>query len=144
MDALLLDEATVRRLIDPMELLDELADGFRLLSAGDVVAPTRIELALDRGFSLAMPAYRPDGHIGVKIVNVFEGNESRGLPSHLALIALFDAQTGVCVALMDGTQITALRTAGAAAVSARLLAREDAPVTKSYSGGLAKRLAKRS
>ena len=135
-DVLLLDEAAVGRLIGPVELLDELADGFRLLSAGDVVAPTRIEVALDRGFSLAMPAYRPGGHIGVKIVNVFEGNESRGLPSHLALIALFDSQTGVCVAVMDGTQITALRTAGAAAVSARLLAREDARVLTIVGAGV--------
>src|SRR5262249_17294983 len=53
---------------------------------------------------------------------------SVGLPSHLALIALFDAGTGACVAVMDGTEITALRTAGAAALSTRLLAREGAGV----------------
>ena len=136
MDALLLDEAAVTRLIDPLELLDGLADGFRLLSSGDVVAPNRIEVAAERGFSLAMPAYRPGGHIGVKIVNVFEGNESRGLPSHLALIALFDAQTGVCVALMDGTRITALRTAGAAVLSARLFARDDARLVTIVGAGV--------
>ena len=136
MDVLLLDQPTVARLIDTVQLLDELADGFRSLSAGDVVAPTRIEVALDQGFSLSMPAYRPGGHIVVKIVNVFEGNESLGLPSHLALIALFDAQTGVCVAVMDGTLITALRTAGAAALSARLLAREDARVLTIVGAGV--------
>jgi len=125
-EALFLDQAAVGRLIDKRELLDALADGFRSLSAGDVVAPTRIEVAVDAGFSLSMPAYRPGGHIGVKIVNVFESNESLGLPSHLALIALFDAKTGACGAVMDGTEITAVRTAGAAALSARLLAREDA------------------
>ena len=52
-DALFLDEAAVTRLIDPPELLDVLADGFRLLSAGAVVAPKRIEVAAERGFSLA-------------------------------------------------------------------------------------------
>jgi alanine dehydrogenase len=135
-DALFLDEAAVTRLIDPRELLDVLEDGFRLLSAGAVVAPKRIEVAAERGFSLAMPAYRPGGHIGVKIVNVFEGNESRGLPSHLALIALFDEQTGVCAAVMDGTRITALRTAGAAVVSARLLARKDARVLTIVGAGV--------
>jgi ornithine cyclodeaminase/alanine dehydrogenase-like protein (mu-crystallin family) len=135
-EALLLDQAAVGCLIDAQELLDELADGFRSLSAGDVVAPTRIEVAVDAGFSLSMPAYRPGGHIGVKIVNVFDGNESLGLPSHLALIALFDAQTGECVAVMDGTEITALRTAGAAALSARLLAREDARVLTIIGAGV--------
>ena len=98
MDMLLLDQDAVARLIDPRELLDELADGFRSLSAGTIVAPTRVEVAVEKGFSLSMPAYRPGGHIGVKVVNVFEGNESLGLPSHMALIGLFDAETGACVA----------------------------------------------
>src|SRR5262245_58930976 len=44
-DGLFLDGAAVTRLIDPPELLDVLADGFRLLSAGAVVAPKRIEVA---------------------------------------------------------------------------------------------------
>ena len=91
MDVLLVDQDTVARLIDPRELLDELADGFRSLSAGRIVAPTRVEVAVEKGFSLSMPAYRPGGHIGIKVVNVFEGNESLGLPSHMALIGLLDA-----------------------------------------------------
>lgn len=136
MDVLFLDQAEVERLVDARQLLDELADGFRSLSAGEVVAPTRIEVAVDQGFSLSMPAYRPGGHIAVKIVNVFEANEALGLPSHLALIALFDADTGVCVAVMDGTAITALRTAGAAQLSTRLLAREDARVVTIVGAGV--------
>jgi ornithine cyclodeaminase/alanine dehydrogenase-like protein (mu-crystallin family) len=135
-DVLLLDRAAIGRLIDARELLDELADGFRSLSRGDVVAPMRIEVAAEGGFSLSMPAYRRGGHIGVKIVNVFEGNESLGLPSHLALIALFDGETGVCVAVIDGTEITALRTAGAAALSTRMLAREDARVLTIVGAGV--------
>jgi ornithine cyclodeaminase/alanine dehydrogenase-like protein (mu-crystallin family) len=135
-EALFLEQAAVSRLIDRQELLDALADGFRSLSAGEVVAPPRIEVSVDAGFSLSMPAYRPGGHIGVKIVNVFDGNASLGLPSHLALIALFDAKTGACVAVMDGTEITALRTAGAAALSARVLAREDARVLTIIGAGV--------
>jgi Ornithine cyclodeaminase/mu-crystallin family len=100
MDVLLLDQDAVAPLIDPRELLDELADGFRSLSAGAIVAPTHVEVAVEKGFSLSMPAYRPGGHIGVKVVNVFEGNESLGLPSHMALIGLFDAETGACVAVI--------------------------------------------
>jgi ornithine cyclodeaminase/thiomorpholine-carboxylate dehydrogenase len=135
-EVLLLDQAAVGRLVDVRELLDELASGFRSLAAGGVVAPARVEVAVDAGFSLSMPAYRPGGHIGVKIVNVFEGNESLGLPSHLALIALFDAKTGACVAIMDGTEITALRTAGAAALSTRMLASEDARVLTIIGAGV--------
>jgi alanine dehydrogenase len=135
-DVRLYDGETVSRLLDPRELLDELAAGFVALSRGEVVAPTRIEVAVDEGYSLSMPAYRPGGHIVVKIVNVFEGNPAVGLPSHLALIAAFDADTGACVAILDGTEITARRTAGAAVVSVRLLAREDARVATIVGAGV--------
>jgi ornithine cyclodeaminase/alanine dehydrogenase-like protein (mu-crystallin family) len=50
----------------------------------------------------------------------------RGLPGHQAIICLFDDETGTPLAVMDGTGITALRTAGGAALSTRLLARENA------------------
>ena len=51
--------ADVDRLLDRRELLDGLAHGFVALSAGEVIAPTRIEVAVEKGYSLAMPAYRP-------------------------------------------------------------------------------------
>jgi ornithine cyclodeaminase/thiomorpholine-carboxylate dehydrogenase len=124
-ETLLLDQESVARLLRPRALLDALADGFRSLSTGDVVAPDRVQLTVADGFCLAMPAWRTGGHYAVKLVNVFDGNEARGLPSHQAVINVFDAETGSCVAVMDGTLITALRTAGAAAVSVELLARQD-------------------
>jgi len=59
-------------------------------------------------------------------VTLFPGNTDR--PTHQAAIMLFDPETGTPVALMDGTYITEARTAGAAALAARLLAREDATI----------------
>src|SRR5262249_16294991 len=49
-----------------------------------------------------------------------------GIPGHLALICLFDPETGSARAVIDGTYITAIRTAGGAALSTRLLARANA------------------
>jgi ornithine cyclodeaminase/thiomorpholine-carboxylate dehydrogenase len=83
-----------------------------------------------------MPAYRPGGPIGVKMVSVFHGNADLGVPGHLALICLFDAETGATLAVMDGTYITAIRTAGAAAVSTRLLARPEARVLAVIGAGV--------
>ena len=128
--------ADVDRLLDRRELLNELAHGFVALSAGEVTAPTRIEVPVEKGYSLAMPAHRPGSHIVVKIVNVFDGNLAIGLPSHQAVICAFDAGTGTCVAILDATVITALRTAAAATLSARILARDDARVLTIIGAGV--------
>ncbi|MGO8659026.1 ornithine cyclodeaminase family protein, partial [Rhizobium ruizarguesonis] len=73
-----------------------------------------------------MPAWMKGMHLTVKLVNVFEGNIARGMPSHLATIHLFDPETGMPVCIMDGTYITAVRTSGSAVLSVRELARCNA------------------
>ena len=66
--------------------------------------------------------------LSTKLVSVFPENEAHGIPSHQAVILVFDAETGTARALMDGTFITAARTAAGSALSARLLAREDSHI----------------
>jgi ornithine cyclodeaminase/alanine dehydrogenase-like protein (mu-crystallin family) len=126
MDVMLLGEDEVRALLDVEELMDALERAFEAISRGDVSAPPRIATTVPgAGLVAAMPGYAPGIGLAVKLVSVFEGNVARGLPSHQALICLFDPTTGSPVAIMDGTRITALRTAACSAVSTRLLARRD-------------------
>ena len=137
MKVLMLSQAEVTALLDPDRLLDALEDGFRALSDGRVEVPPRIAVnAENEGFLATMPGYGPGMGIGVKLVSVFPHNHALGVPSHQALIALFDAGTGSPIAVMDGTRITAIRTAGAAAVSARHLARKDAKVLAILGAGV--------
>ena len=137
MKLLLLSEAEVTALLDLDRLLDALEDGFRALSSGRTDVPPRVAArAENEGWLGAMPGYAAGMGLGVKLVSVFPHNERSGLPSHQAVIALFDPATGSPVALMDGTRITAIRTAGAAAVSARHLAREDARVLAILGAGV--------
>jgi alanine dehydrogenase len=125
-DVLLLTQAEVRELLDPRELIEALAEGFRALSAGELETADRTGLALPGGdLLLSMPGALPDGDLAVKVVTVFEGNVAP-LPTHQATIALYDRETGACRAFMDGTHITALRTAAASALAVRHLARADA------------------
>jgi alanine dehydrogenase len=63
---------------------------------------------------------------GTKIVNVHPQNPKKGLLSVMAVIVLNDPKTGMPLALMDGTWITALRTGAASAVATKYLARKDA------------------
>ena len=126
MDTLILREDEVRQLLDLNDLLDALADGFKALTSGLVSAPPRNQVMAPAGFLLSMPGYLPGHNVAVKLVSVFHGNHRFGIPGHQALICLFDPETGSACAVMDGTYITAIRTACCAALSARLLARQDA------------------
>lgn len=137
MQVVMLSANEVERLLDLDALLDALADEFRALSAGEVVAPGRGEVSPgEAGFLLTMPVYRAGREITIKMVSVFHGNEALGQPTHQALICLFDAQTGTPICVMDGGYITAMRTAGAAALSIRSLAREDARVLAIIGAGV--------
>ena len=82
--------------------------------------------APDAGISLLMPAWDAEGFYGVKIVNIYEGNAARGLPGLHSTYMLYDARTGVPLAMFDGNEITSRRTAAAAALGADFLARPDA------------------
>ncbi|RNJ47835.1 ornithine cyclodeaminase [Mesorhizobium erdmanii] len=134
---LILSEAEVKTSIDLRQLLDVLAEGFKALSGGKIVNPARPQLDIPlAGYSLAMPAWMAGMHLTVKIVNVFEGNIARAIPSHLATIHLFDPETGMPVCVMDGTYITAVRTSGSAVLSVRELARRDARVATVVGAGV--------
>jgi ornithine cyclodeaminase/alanine dehydrogenase-like protein (mu-crystallin family) len=56
----------------------------------------------------------------------FPGNRDRfGLPTIQGIVLLFDAESGIPVAILDSIEITILRTGAATAVAARRLARPD-------------------
>jgi ornithine cyclodeaminase len=137
---LFLSRSEVEELLDLDALLDALAAAHAELSAGQASLVPRVgAFAGEAGVLGAMPAYAPSSGLGCKLVTLFPGNRDR--PTHQALIALFDPATGTPAALMDGTYITAMRTAAAAALAARLLARPDARVLAILGTGVQSRSA---
>ena len=134
---LCLSGAEIMRLVEPGRVIDALADGFRALTRGEVQAPARpkIEVA-GKGLTLAMLAVAPGQHITSKVVSIFDGNHRLGLASHQALVSLFDSATGAPLAIMDGASLTGLRTAAAAMLSVRELARPDARIATVVGGGV--------
>lgn len=119
---LLLNADDVRELIDPSALFDALESALRALSRGTTSVPPRTVARAPAGFLGAMPGYLPGAALEAKLVSVFPRNDARDLPSHQALIALFEEETGVPVCVMDGTVVTAVRTGATSAVAARALA----------------------
>jgi ornithine cyclodeaminase/alanine dehydrogenase-like protein (mu-crystallin family) len=128
---LVLSRDEVARLLDIDVLLERLVRAFMELSAGRASVPPRIAAFAPQGLLAAMPGY-VDGVLASKLVTVFPSHE----PSHQALLAVFDAETGAPRAVMDGTHITAVRTGASSAVATRALARENARVLAVLGAGV--------
>lgn len=90
-----------------------------------LTTPLRTTLATPAGTLLSMPA-AGDAGVGVKLVTLSEFNPQRGLPFTQAVYVLFDATTQAPEAVLDGTELTAIRTAAVSGLATRLLANEDA------------------
>ena len=125
---LVLSQSDVRELLDLDRLVDALADAHADLTAGQASMPPRIAALVERreGLLGVMPAYLPSAGLACKLVTVFPHNEDR--ETHQAVICVFDPENGTPAALMDGTYVTATRTAAGSALATRLLAREDSHV----------------
>ena len=122
-----LSESDVRAVLPMPDLIECMQSALVAFSAGDVRQPVRTVIEAPGGFFGTMPAYLGSSPaMGAKLVTVFHGNPSRGLPSHLATILLLDPETGALRAVLDGRYITEARTAAVSAVAARYLARENA------------------
>lgn len=124
---LLLTEDETRNALPFPELVDALGDMF----ASGCVMPTRHHHDMEvpgepDATLLLMPAWVPGEFAGVKLATVVPGNSSRNLPAVSAQYLLSDARTGQALALVDGGELTARRTAAASALAARYLARADA------------------
>jgi len=122
---LIISATQVRELIDMKEAVDAVERALIEFSAGAAVMPVRVATPVPAhsGLMLAMPAFlsRTDA-LGSKIVTVYKNNPQQGLPIILAAVIVNDPDTGKVLALMDGTYLTAVRTAAASGVATRHLA----------------------
>lgn len=123
---LVLSRREVEKLLAAPPMLDALEAGFRAYSTGQASVPPRTAARAALGLLGAMPGWVAERGFALKAVSVFPGNGELGLPTHQGVITLFDERDGSLLSVMDGEHITAMRTAGGATVSVRILARADA------------------
>jgi alanine dehydrogenase len=120
--SVVIDRETVHRLAGVGSLVEPLRRAF----ASSAQSPPRAHYDLDAQDPprtlLLMPAWQPQGAIGVKIVTVFPRNAAQGLPSVNAAYVLLSGQTGEPCAWIDGPALTVFRTAAVSALAADLLA----------------------
>ncbi len=128
---LVLSEKDVQRLLDIEELIQALAQAHVQFSTGKAVMPVRLVVPLSeiKGRITSMPAYlSEDKALGMKVVTYFQENPKQGLPAILATITLYSPDTGKLMAIMEGSYITAIRTACVSAVATKALANPETPV----------------
>lgn len=113
----------VRAALPMSAAIDALEEGFR---TGDPTGgPLRSHVETPQGSLLLMPAFGPAG-VGVKLVSLTPANPGRELPFIHASYVLFDAGTQAPLAVLEGSALTALRTAAVSGLATRWLGRPDA------------------
>ncbi len=107
------------------EIMDVIELGLKAHGEKKVIMPSKDHLALDypeKLFNILKGYVEPVNVAGVKVIGDFQKNYEHGLPSELALITLYNPETGAPFAIIDGTLITWMRTGAVTAVGAKYLA----------------------
>jgi alanine dehydrogenase len=114
------------------EILAAVEYGLRAQGTGAARLEPRVHLEPDsaaRGhFNILRGYLAPDALAGVKVIGDYLDNYTRGLPSELGLLTLYDADTGQPVAIVGAAALTEMRTGALTALGARHLARRGARV----------------
>ncbi len=131
-DTIFLTRGDIAQLMQPGDYLDAIQAAFIASTRGQIESPPPLHLQGMGGGIHAKGAVmkRERAYAAIKLNANFPGNPAHGLPTIQGIVALFDAESGAVLALMDSIEITLRRTAAATALAARHLARgENVSVT---------------
>jgi len=135
----ILSRTDLQQAVAMRQVIEAMRQAFNRLSAGDADVPMRtaVRLGSQKGATLFMPAYLPNGGgLGCKVVSVRPRNSEKGLPSIDALVVLLDEGTGRFLAALEGAWLTTMRTGAASGVATDLLASPDARVLACFGAGV--------
>ncbi len=139
METLFISQDEVPELLPMADCIEAVRQALSDLARGDGIQPLRPVMWLpERVGALGMMP----GHLGsietmgIKTVTVFPGNAGTEYDSHQGTVMLFDARNGRLKAVIDATEITAIRTAAASAVATDMLARQDSSVLAVLGAGV--------
>jgi ornithine cyclodeaminase len=138
-ETLFISQAEVPDLLPMADCIDAVREALADLARGDGIQPLRPVMWLPErvGALGMMPGYLGSIEtMGIKTVTVFPGNAGTAYDSHQGTIMLFDAGNGRLKAVIDATEITAIRTAAASAVATDLLSRERSSVLAILGAGV--------
>ena len=126
---LLLSKEDIKKVFSIHDAVDSVKEAFISFSGQLVQVPLRTAIQAPKGVFLIMPAYsQATGYASLKNVSIFPHNRELSLPTAPGQVMLFDGNTGVAIAIMDGTYLTQLRTGAATGAAFDALGRRDAKI----------------
>jgi ornithine cyclodeaminase/alanine dehydrogenase len=135
-----LSKSQVSLILSMAESIKAVEEAFREFALGTATMPTRLSLSIPekQGWLGVMPAYLAHaGALATKIVTVYQENTmTHRIPNVLASVILNDVETGRVQAIMEGSQITAIRTGAVSGVATKYLARTDASRVGIFGAGV--------
>ena len=125
----ILNREAVAESLSHADCIDAVEAAMRAVSRGDTIMPLRryMDIPGHGGKFTLMPGYLGEPcTFGVKIVSKYPRSPDSPYGSHVGAVMIFDSDEGIPLALLDGSELTAIRTAAASALATRILARADA------------------
>jgi len=122
-----IDGSAVKELLRMSNCIELMKHTLIELSEGRAKQVLRMVMPLgESSFLGLMPSAISSKQIaGAKVISIFPQNSTRDLPSHQGVVLLFETETGELKAIVDGEEITAIRTSAVSAAATELLARND-------------------
>ena len=132
----ILDDEKIKKALKTKEVIKAIEEGFRKKISGLIDLPPKIgpKLGIKGAFADAMPVsvFNKKGNLetlGIKWIAGFPDNVTKNLPYLNPVIVLNDPKNGLPKAILKGNWITAIRTAGVSAVTAKYLAPKKKNIT---------------
>ncbi len=111
----------LREALPPSVARQAIAGAFAAIEAGSLSGPVRTSFGVAEGSSLLMPAVSRE-HLGLKVLHLRGDNPDRGLPAIVGEFFLYERTSGELLAVLDGVELTGIRTGALAGHATALLA----------------------
>lgn len=119
------------------EAVDAMREAFGQLSGYQAEIPARTSVEGESGVLMVMAGrLSKSSAMGAKLISVFGDNAERGLPVVNAVLVMVDGATGIPLAVVEGSYLTALRTGAASGLATELLSRKGASVLTVFGAGV--------
>lgn len=114
----------IEKAIKPSLWIDAMEEALLAAENKAYFSPIRMHVDMGENTLLIMPSVGPKS-FATKLVSIFPGNKELNKAAIQGMVILNDGDTGEGIALLNGSQLTAMRTAAIANVGVRFLSNEN-------------------